>query len=84
MNFLHLLSAEVVQNITLRCLNSPVWPGGQSEDAVRFKAWNGQTFEAGGALQPEVAANDCQVWNGQNSKCSAKGGGLGRPQLTGA
>uniref|UniRef100_A0A803SWN7 Fibrillar collagen NC1 domain-containing protein n=1 Tax=Anolis carolinensis TaxID=28377 RepID=A0A803SWN7_ANOCA len=65
MNFLNLLSSEVVQNITIHCLNMPVWQEGPSETSVRFKAWNGQIFEAGGQLVPEVVANDCQVQDGQ-------------------
>lgn len=65
MNFLRLLSSEVVQHITIHCLNTSVWREGSSEKplekAVRFKAWNGQMFEAGGQLRPEVAADDCKV-----------------------
>ncbi|OXB69161.1 hypothetical protein ASZ78_009637 [Callipepla squamata] len=65
MNFLRLLSSEVVQHITIHCLNTSVWREGSaekpSEKAVRFKAWNGQMFEAEGKLRPEVAADDCKV-----------------------
>lgn len=65
MNFLRLLSSEVVQHITIHCLNTSVWQEGSSEKpsekAVRFRAWNGQIFEAGGQLRPEVAADDCKV-----------------------
>lgn len=69
MNFLHLLSSEVVQNITVHCLNMPVWPEGPSEGAsVRFKAWNGQIFEQGGQLTPDVVVNNCKVWNFSRKK----------------
>lgn len=65
MNFLRLLSSEVVQHITIHCLNTSVWREGSSkkpsDKAVRFKAWNGQMFEAEGQLKPEVAADDCKV-----------------------
>lgn len=65
MNFLRLLSSEVVQHITIHCLNTSVWREGSSEQpserAVRFRAWNGQVFEARGQLRPEVAADDCKV-----------------------
>lgn len=65
MNFLRLLSSEVVQHITIHCLNTSVWREGSAEKpskkAVRFRAWNGQMFEADGQLRPEVAADDCKV-----------------------
>lgn len=65
MNFLRLLSSEVVQHITIHCLNTSVWREGSAErpsdKALRFKAWNGQVFEADGQLRPEVAADDCKV-----------------------
>uniref|UniRef100_A0A8C4U6Q2 Fibrillar collagen NC1 domain-containing protein n=1 Tax=Falco tinnunculus TaxID=100819 RepID=A0A8C4U6Q2_FALTI len=69
MNFLRLLSSEVVQHITIHCLNTSVWREGSSEKpsekAVRFRAWNGQMFEAGGQLRPEVAADDCKIKDGR-------------------
>ncbi|XP_010158101.1 PREDICTED: collagen alpha-1(XXVII) chain-like, partial [Eurypyga helias] len=69
MNFLRLLSSEVVQHITIHCLNTSVWREGSSEKpsekAVRFKAWNGQMFEADGQLRPEVAADDCKIKDGR-------------------
>lgn len=65
MNFLRLLSSEAVQHITIHCLNTSVWSHGSSEqpsdNAVRFRGWNGQMFEAGGQLRPEVAVDDCRV-----------------------
>ncbi|KAI1232067.1 hypothetical protein IHE44_0007120 [Lamprotornis superbus] len=68
MNFLRLLSSEVVQHITIHCLNTSVWREGSSEqpseNAVRFRAWNGQMFEASGQLRPEVAADDCKIKDG--------------------
>lgn len=46
MNFLHLLSSEVTQQITIHCLNMTVWQEGTrqtpAKQAVRFRAWNGQ------------------------------------------
>uniref|UniRef100_A0A8C9UQ18 Fibrillar collagen NC1 domain-containing protein n=1 Tax=Spermophilus dauricus TaxID=99837 RepID=A0A8C9UQ18_SPEDA len=52
MNFLHLLSSEVTQHITIHCLNMTVWQETTgrtpAKQAVRFRAWNGQIFEAGG------------------------------------
>ncbi|CAJ0921958.1 unnamed protein product, partial [Ranitomeya imitator] len=63
MNFLHLLSSEAIQHITVHCLNAPVWGTSTdklSQNAVRFKAWNGQIFEAGGQYQPEVTVDDCK------------------------
>uniref|UniRef100_A0A8C6YJK7 Fibrillar collagen NC1 domain-containing protein n=1 Tax=Naja naja TaxID=35670 RepID=A0A8C6YJK7_NAJNA len=66
MNFLHLLSSEVVQNITIHCLNMPVWLEGPSKGAsVSFKAWNGQLFERGGQLMPDVVVNHCKIQDGQ-------------------
>lgn len=69
MNFLRLLSSEVVQHITIHCLNTSVWREGSSkkpsDKAVRFKAWNGQMFEAEGQLKPEVAADDCKIKDGR-------------------
>ncbi|KAG9354209.1 hypothetical protein JZ751_012333, partial [Albula glossodonta] len=63
MNFLHLLSAEAVQHVTIHCLNVPVWREGTSEipsqNAVRFKAWNGQIIEAGGDIELHVLQDDC-------------------------
>lgn len=72
MNFLRLLSSEVVQHITIHCLNTSVWREGSSEQpsekAVRFRAWNGQVFEASGQLRPEVAADDCKVCCSERGK----------------
>ncbi|RLW00423.1 hypothetical protein DV515_00008882 [Chloebia gouldiae] len=69
MNFLRLLSSEVVQHITIHCLNTSVWREGSSErpseKAVSFRAWNGQVFEARGQLRPEVAADDCKIKDGR-------------------
>lgn len=67
MNFLHLLSSEVTQHITIHCLNMTVWqetPGrAPAKQAVRFRAWNGQIFEAGGQFRPEVSMDGCKVIN---------------------
>lgn len=65
MNFLHLLSSEVTQHITIHCLNMTVWQEGTgrtpAKRAVRFRAWNGQIFEAGGQFRPEVSMDGCKV-----------------------
>ncbi|KAK2508187.1 hypothetical protein MC885_005451 [Smutsia gigantea] len=68
MNFLHLLSSEVTQHITIHCLNMTVWQEGTKQtpakQAVRFRAWNGQFFEAGGQFRPEVSMDGCKVQDG--------------------
>lgn len=65
MNFLHLLSSEGTQHITIHCLNLTVWQEGpgrlSARQAVRFRAWNGQVFEAGGQFRPEVSVDGCKV-----------------------
>lgn len=65
MNFLHLLSSEVTQHITIHCLNMTVWQEGPGQApakrAVRFRAWNGQIFEAGGQFRHEVSMDGCKV-----------------------
>lgn len=67
MNFLHLLSSEGTQHITIHCLNLTVWQEGpgrlSARQAVRFRAWNGQVFEAGGQFRPEVSMDGCKVTN---------------------
>uniref|UniRef100_A0A8C0JGT8 Collagen alpha-1(XXVII) chain n=1 Tax=Canis lupus dingo TaxID=286419 RepID=A0A8C0JGT8_CANLU len=69
MNFLHLLSSEVTQHITIHCLNMTVWQEGTGQApakrAVRFRAWNGQIFEAGGQFRPEVSMDGCKVQDGR-------------------
>uniref|UniRef100_A0A8D2KKL3 Fibrillar collagen NC1 domain-containing protein n=1 Tax=Urocitellus parryii TaxID=9999 RepID=A0A8D2KKL3_UROPR len=68
MNFLHLLSSEVTQHITIHCLNMTVWQETTgrtpAKQAVRFRAWNGQIFEAGGQFRPEVSMDGCKVLDG--------------------
>lgn len=65
MNFIHLLSFEAVQMITIHCLNVPVWASGDSNipssSAVYFKAWNGQIIESGGFIEPEPLKDECWV-----------------------
>lgn len=66
MNFLHLLSTEAVQHVTIHCLNVSVWRADQHlpasrESSVRFKAWTGEIFEAGGQLEPDVVEDSCWV-----------------------
>lgn len=65
MNFIHLLSSEAVQLLTIHCLNVSVWAGRASRppshNAVRFKAWNGEIIEARGLIQPELLKDECWV-----------------------
>lgn len=64
MNFLHLLSSEAIQIITIHCLNTPVWTGAQTSGSglpVGFKGWNGQIFEEKTLLEPKVLSDDCKV-----------------------
>lgn len=65
MNFIHLLSTEAVQHITIHCLNAPVWaaePGRlPTSRAVSFRAWTGEKIQAGDLLEPLVARDDCWV-----------------------
>ncbi|GCB82352.1 hypothetical protein scyTo_0021589, partial [Scyliorhinus torazame] len=69
MNFLHLLSSEAVQHITIHCLNVPVWADGSADkpfkQAVKFKSWNGLMMEAGGQLVPKVVLDGCQIQDGR-------------------
>lgn len=65
MNFIHLLSTEAVQHITVHCLNTPVWAAGPgllpTSRAVSFQAWTGEKIQAGDLLEPLVARDDCWV-----------------------
>uniref|UniRef100_A0AAR2LU75 Fibrillar collagen NC1 domain-containing protein n=2 Tax=Pygocentrus nattereri TaxID=42514 RepID=A0AAR2LU75_PYGNA len=69
MNFIHLLSSEAVQLLTIHCLNVPVWATAASRppspNAVLFKAWNGQMIQAGGLIQPELLKDDCWMTDGR-------------------
>lgn len=69
LNFLHLLSSEAVQHIVIHCLNVSVWRSAEDEPAaqqsVRFKAWSGEVFEAGGELEPEVLEDSCWIKDGR-------------------
>ena len=65
MNFLHLLSSEAVQHITVHCLNATVWseedgrpPGAH---AASFRSWTGEMIHAGGELAPHVTEDSCWV-----------------------
>lgn len=66
MNFIHLLSTEAVQHITIQCLNTPVWAEGPSlqpsDKAVSFRAWTGERIQAGDLLEPLIPRDDCWVW----------------------
>lgn len=65
MNFLHLLSSEAIQHITIHCLNISVWRSAKNQlpgrHSVRFKAWTGEVFEVGGELEPDVLEDSCWV-----------------------
>lgn len=65
MNFLHLLSSEAAQHIIIHCLNFSVWRSAEdqlgAQGSVRFKAWSGEVFEAGGELEPEIIEDSCWV-----------------------
>lgn len=65
MNFIHLLSTEAVQHITVHCLNTPVWAEGPSltpsTQAVSFKAWTGEKIQAGDLLEPLIPKDECWV-----------------------
>lgn len=69
LNFLHLLSSEAVQHVVIHCLNFSVWqsdenrPAGQA--SVKFKAWSGEVFEAGGELEPDVVEDSCWMKDGR-------------------
>lgn len=64
MNFLHLLSSEATQIITIHCLNTTVWTSAKTSGSglpIGFKGWNGQIFEENTLLEPKVLSNDCKV-----------------------
>uniref|UniRef100_A0A674P922 Fibrillar collagen NC1 domain-containing protein n=1 Tax=Takifugu rubripes TaxID=31033 RepID=A0A674P922_TAKRU len=69
LNFLHLLSSEAVQHITIHCLNTSVWRSAEdltaTQGSVRFKAWSGEVFEVGGELEPEVIEDSCWMKDGR-------------------
>uniref|UniRef100_A0A671XMP9 Collagen, type XXVII, alpha 1b n=1 Tax=Sparus aurata TaxID=8175 RepID=A0A671XMP9_SPAAU len=69
MNFIHLLSTEAVQHITIHCLNTPVWAAGPSLQpsyrAVSFKAWTGEKIQAGDLLEPLIPRDDCWIKDGR-------------------
>ncbi|XP_045907508.1 collagen alpha-1(XXVII) chain B-like isoform X2 [Micropterus dolomieu] len=69
MNFVHLLSTEAVQHITIHCLNTPVWAAGPSLQpsswAVSFKAWTGEKIQAGDLLEPLIPRDDCWIKDGR-------------------
>ncbi|CAB1318224.1 unnamed protein product [Coregonus sp. 'balchen'] len=65
MNFLHILSSEAVQHVTIHCLNVPIWRTSEdqppSQGAVHFRAWSGEIIEAGGEMEPHVIEDSCWV-----------------------
>ncbi|GCB75668.1 hypothetical protein scyTo_0020385, partial [Scyliorhinus torazame] len=68
MNFLHLLSSEAVQTITIHCLNFPVWKNTSNNDSyansMRFRGWNGQIFKANTISQPKIIRDGCKIQDG--------------------
>uniref|UniRef100_A0A3P8V3N7 Fibrillar collagen NC1 domain-containing protein n=2 Tax=Cynoglossus semilaevis TaxID=244447 RepID=A0A3P8V3N7_CYNSE len=68
MNFIHLLSTQAVQHITIHCLNMPVWAAEASlrptDAAVIFKGWNGEKIRAGDLLEPLVPLDECWIKDG--------------------
>lgn len=70
MNFLHLLSSEAVQHITIHCLNVAVWRSQEDrppspQGSVRLRAWSGEVMEAGGELEPYVIEDSCWIKDGR-------------------
>lgn len=65
MNFLYLLSFEVIQYIIIYCFNMIVWQEGIGQILVKqvvcFWVWNGQIFEVGGQFWFEVFMDGCKV-----------------------
>uniref|UniRef100_A0A8C4QRL1 Fibrillar collagen NC1 domain-containing protein n=1 Tax=Eptatretus burgeri TaxID=7764 RepID=A0A8C4QRL1_EPTBU len=65
-NFLHLLSSEAAQALTVHCLDGPAWDDPVENlphrHALRFRAFNGRLFEPGGLLAPTVLHDGCQVF----------------------
>uniref|UniRef100_A0A8D0CCC3 Fibrillar collagen NC1 domain-containing protein n=2 Tax=Scleropages formosus TaxID=113540 RepID=A0A8D0CCC3_SCLFO len=67
MKFLHLLSTEATQSVTV---HSPSAPGpsatraGSQPSDLRFKGWNGQTFDANTLLETRVLLDNCETEDG--------------------
>lgn len=65
MKFLHLLSNEASQSITLHCLYnaalSSIGTTHREMSRIRFHGWNKQTFEKGTPLEPHVVQDECKV-----------------------
>lgn len=67
MKFLHLLSTEASQSITLHCLNDspyvPLYTGAVHKEntTLRFRGWNRQMFEKDTLLEPHVLQDECKV-----------------------
>uniref|UniRef100_A0A8C5GK32 Fibrillar collagen NC1 domain-containing protein n=2 Tax=Gouania willdenowi TaxID=441366 RepID=A0A8C5GK32_GOUWI len=74
MKFLHLLSAEGSQTISLHCLRDPPTSdtdGPRTTQAthtdnrqLRFRSWNKQMFEKDTLLEPLVLQDECQIHDG--------------------
>lgn len=69
MNFLHLLSSEAVQPVTVHCRGGPAWEDPKSphphRHAARFRAWSGRLYEPGGLLEPRVLNDGCRMDDGK-------------------
>uniref|UniRef100_A0A3B3DBU8 Fibrillar collagen NC1 domain-containing protein n=2 Tax=Oryzias melastigma TaxID=30732 RepID=A0A3B3DBU8_ORYME len=68
MKFLHLLSNEASQSITLHCLNNAalsfVGTTHREKSRICFHGWNKQTFEKGTPLEPHVLQDECKIQDG--------------------
>uniref|UniRef100_A0A8C5PSW8 Fibrillar collagen NC1 domain-containing protein n=1 Tax=Leptobrachium leishanense TaxID=445787 RepID=A0A8C5PSW8_9ANUR len=61
MNFLHLLSSEATQTITIHCQKSS-FTG--RDPPIVFKGWNGQRFEDNESLDINVVQDECKIQDG--------------------
>uniref|UniRef100_A0A4W4G0E5 Fibrillar collagen NC1 domain-containing protein n=2 Tax=Electrophorus electricus TaxID=8005 RepID=A0A4W4G0E5_ELEEL len=64
MKFLHLLSTEATQTISLRCHSDPAVVATETPGPLRFQGWNGRVFEKDSKLQTQVLQDDCEVHDG--------------------
>lgn len=74
MKFLHLLSTEASQGITLHCLSDPPYSTTDSFSStahthtdntrLRFRGWNKQMFEKDTLLEPHVLQDECEIQDG--------------------
>uniref|UniRef100_A0A3P8SZD4 Fibrillar collagen NC1 domain-containing protein n=1 Tax=Amphiprion percula TaxID=161767 RepID=A0A3P8SZD4_AMPPE len=71
MKFLHLLSTEASQSITLHCLSDPPYggfsstgPSHRENTRLRFRGWNKQISEKDTLLEPHVLQDECKIQDG--------------------